>query len=125
MFGTTMKDISCVQKIFRDVAAGKEARLVSVDKERNKWLESIGKKFRDSFNGAVLKRDGTKVCGRSGVIGFREEDDEGSVQAGDVAFEFMKLEEKVLNFPLQDGPKLTVETRTEAVRAGASILVHG
>ena len=70
--------------------------MVGVDQKRDVSVKSVGKEFGNTFDRAILEGDGAKVIWGPGVIILREKNNEGSVEAGDVRTQGMKISKEAL-----------------------------
>lgn len=74
-----VEDVCSIDKIISNAAAKDEASLIITNQGRDQRLQSVGEHLGNAFDRAVLKRDGAKVSWGPGVICFRKENDEGSI----------------------------------------------
>ena len=76
-----LNNICCIDKIFRDIVAFDETRLVGVNERGDKRLYPSSKNLGGDFNGRVLQRDWSVVVGAARTLFFGNEDNVRSVEA--------------------------------------------
>jgi hypothetical protein len=90
-------EVGGVDDVLRDATTREEARLVGVDKQVDGRLESRGEDFSDDFDNAILQGDGSKVGRRTGILAFRQKDEESPVDTSKIKSSREEIREHTKN----------------------------
>jgi hypothetical protein len=114
-FVAAMEKVSSVDKIIWDTSYGDEARLILTNQERDEGLESIGKYFSNTFDGAVLQRDMAESVSRACGLRFGTENNVGMVSTSDVWLVIMKVIEEGVDRWFGRVSEFSIEHRAKAI----------